>query len=77
MGQNMHFILFPAKDNKGKAIADATKEGSFKVIVGSEEFNFHLPLGSVMSPKYDPKTGEKFPGNYKYNPFTGTELISG
>ncbi len=26
--------------------------------------------------KYDPNTGEKFPGNYNYNPVTGIKLIT-
>ncbi|MHC5057648.1 MAG: hypothetical protein ACYTKD_23500 [Planctomycetota bacterium] len=76
MGQNMHFFVFPAKDRNGKAIADATKEGSLTIAVGKEEFAFRLPLGSVLPPKYDPKTREKFPGNYNYNPFTGTQLVT-
>jgi hypothetical protein len=74
MGQNMHFILFQSKDKGDRSIADAKRDGSFKVIVGSKEFKFRLPLGSVLPPKYDPKTGEKFPGNYNYNPFTGSKL---
>lgn len=77
MGENMHFILFQRKDKDGKPIADATKKGSFKVIVGSKEFEYRLPLGSVLPPKYDPETGEKFPGNYNYNPFTGRKLVMG
>jgi len=74
MGRNMHFLVFPAKDEKGEMIADATREGSFKVLVGKTDYAFRLPLGSLLPPKYDPRTGEKFPGNYNYNPFTGTKL---
>lgn len=74
MGRNMHFILFPAKGKGGVAIADATKEGSFTVVVGDKEFDYRLPLGSVLPAKHDPKTGESFPGNYHYNPFTGNKL---
>jgi hypothetical protein len=76
LGQNMHFILFPAKTKDGQPIADATKEGLLSIGLGDQQFKYRLPLGSVLPPKYDPKTGEKFPGNYTYNPFTGSELVA-
>ena len=37
-------------------------------------FIWWIPLGSLLPPKYDSETGEKFPGNYNYNPFTGIRL---
>lgn len=73
MGQNMHFILF--RDERGTPIVNAMGKGFFEVVLGEEEFRFRLPLGSLLPPKYDPDTGEKFPGNYNYNPFTGTKLV--
>jgi len=76
LGQNMHFYLFPSKNKDGQSIADPTKEGMLKVTLADNEFVYRLPLGCVLPPKYDPKTGEKFPGNYNYNPFTGTELTT-
>jgi hypothetical protein len=76
MGQNMHFILFQSKTKDGRSIADATGEGMLNIVVAEKEFKYRLPLGSVLPPKYDPKTGEKFPGNYTYNPFTGSKLVS-
>lgn len=76
MGQNMHFILFQSKSKDGRPIADPTKKGTFKVVVAEKEFKYRLPLGSVLPPKYDPKTGERFPGNYNYNPFTGSNLVN-
>ena len=35
---------------------------------------YRLPLGSLFPPAVDPKTGESFPGNYHFNPFTGDKL---
>ncbi|MHC4200585.1 MAG: hypothetical protein ACYSU0_11385, partial [Planctomycetota bacterium] len=31
LGRNMHFLVFPAEDKKGRPIADAKREGSFSV----------------------------------------------
>ena len=77
LGQNTHFLLFPAKSEDGRPVADPTSEGALYVVVGGKEFKYRLPLGSVLPPKYDPDTGERFPGNYSYNPFTGRELHTG
>jgi hypothetical protein len=76
IGQNMHFVLFPTKSADGRLVADPTSKGTLWVIVGGKEFRYRLPLGSLLSPKYDPGTGETFPGNYNFNPFTGTKLGS-
>jgi hypothetical protein len=74
MGQNMHFVLFPSKSVDGRLVADPASKGAFWVNVGGKEFRYRLPLGSLLPPKYDPGTGERFPGNYDFNPFTGTKL---
>jgi hypothetical protein len=74
LGQNTHFVLFPSKSNDGRLIADPRSNGMFWVFLAGKEFRYRLPLGSILSPKYDPGTGETFPGNYNFNPFTGTKL---
>lgn len=76
LGQNIHFLLFPAKDRQDRRIADAKREGGFSVKVGTATFKYRLPLGSVLPPKFDPKTGERFPGNYLYSPFTAVPLVN-
>jgi len=76
MGQNTHFILFGAKSAQGESIADATRPGSFQVVYENNPFSFRLPLGSILPPKFDPATRERFPGNYDYNPYTGARLIA-
>jgi hypothetical protein len=60
-------ILFPSKDKEGKAIADATKDGSFKIIVGSEEFKFRLSFGSVLPSEHDPMQ--------KFEKFLDTQIV--
>jgi hypothetical protein len=73
-GLHLGFILFPATDKEGRATVDPTKEGAFVVHVGEVEVRYKLPLGSLLPPAIDPKTRESFPGNYRFNPFTGTKL---
>ena len=74
IGQNMHFVLFPSKSADGRLVADPASKGTLWVLVGGKDFRYRLPLGSLLSPKYDPGTGETFPGNYNFNPYTGTKL---
>lgn len=76
MGKNMNFFLFPSKGKNGKPIADATSKDDFSVLLDGKNYEYHLPLESLLPPKYDPKTNEKFPGNYNYNPYTGHKLVS-
>ena len=74
LGENMHFFLFPSKNAKGKRISDARQTGVLTVNSGMTTATYRLPLGSVLPPRYDATTGEKFPGNYQFNPYTGAKL---
>ncbi|MBI4824671.1 MAG: hypothetical protein HY805_10665 [Nitrospirae bacterium] len=74
MGENMHFLLFPAKNKAGMQIANASQEGTFSISLGKREFKWRLPLGSLLSPKTCPKCGEKLSGAYKFCPYDGTRL---
>ncbi len=73
-GSGMNFILFRGVDEDGKRLLDPGVENRFEVNLYAEKFSFRLPLGSLLPDKYDPETGEIFPGNYNYNPYTGVEL---
>lgn len=73
LGQGMEFFVYPNK-RKGKLIIDPQKEGNFYFELFGEKYDWRLPLGSLLPPRIDPKTGETFPGNYKFNPYTGAEL---
>jgi len=73
-GQGMEFICFRNINPEGKKLLDPLGNGSFSVSLGNSAYRWRLPLGSLLSPKYDPQTGEEFPGNYIYNPFTGSML---
>lgn len=70
----MHILVFPGKDAAGKRFGDATAAGSLRFEMDGQQFVYRLPLGSLLKPKTDPGTGESFPGNYDYNPYTGAKL---
>ena len=74
-GQGMEFICFKGFNSKGERFLDPIGNISFSAKLGDGMFKWRLPLGSLLPPKYDPQTGENFPGNYIYNPFTGSKLL--
>ncbi len=74
MGENMHFFLFPSKDEQGNNIAVAKEEGTFSIKLDEREFIWKLPLGSVLPPKVCPVDGEELNGAWKFCPWHGAEL---
>lgn len=74
IGQNMYFFIFPAQDDVGTIIADPKQEGAFSVKLGTRDFKWKLPLGSLLPAKVCPTCNEKISGNYKYCPWDGTKL---
>jgi hypothetical protein len=74
VGQNLEFVVYPAKGADGKVLLDAAKPGNFTVKLFAQTSSWRLPLGSLLPARTDPKTGEQFPGNYSFNPFTGSKL---
>jgi hypothetical protein len=75
MGQHMEILVFPSVDKAGQPIADPKKDGSLTVHLGDLALRYRLPLGSILPPSLDPKTGESFPGSYHFNPYTGSKLV--
>jgi hypothetical protein len=75
VGQHMEILVFPSMDKAGQLIADPKKEGSLTVHLGDIALRYRLPLGSILPPSLDPKTGESFPGSYHFNPYTGSKLV--
>jgi hypothetical protein len=73
LGQAMEFIVFPAKAD-GKPLIDAAQAGTLQVTLYDQTYKWRLPLGSVLPARVDAKTGEEFPGNYQFNPYTGDKL---
>lgn len=74
LGKGMNFIVFPAKDGAGQHLVDVLGEGRLRVTLSGQEHTYRLPLGTLLQPMRDTRTGETFPGNYDFNPYTGTRL---
>jgi hypothetical protein len=74
LGLHLALIVFPGTEKGGRRTVEPTKEGAFAVHVGTVAVRYRLPLGSLLPPAIDKKTGESFPGNYRFNPFTGDKL---
>lgn len=73
LGQAMELVIFPAKA-EGKPLIDAMQTGVLQVTFFDQTYKWRLPLGSVLPARVDAKTGEEFPGNYQFNPYTGDKL---
>jgi hypothetical protein len=73
-GMKMNLFVFANADKSGDEIANPLKAGSFSVEMGEMEFQWRLPLGSLVPQKTCPVDGEKFSGAYKYCPYHGVEL---
>ena len=75
MGQHMEMLVFPSTDKSGNFIADPKSDGSLTLHLGDAAMRYRLPIGSILPPALDPKTGESFPGSYHFNPYTGSKLV--
>jgi hypothetical protein len=74
-GQHMEFLAFPSADKAGHSIADPKSDGSLTVHIGNVALRYRLPIGSMLPPSLDPKTGESFPGSHHFNTYTGSKLV--
>jgi len=72
-GEGMEFFVFDSKDKNGNRLLDPYKEMKFSFVT-DKKYNYRLPLAALLPDKFDPVTKEIFPGNYKFNPFTGVTL---
>lgn len=73
-GQNVLFVVFPAKGADGDKLIDPYKEGQLSFVENGHSFSWRLPLGSLLPAETCPKCGEVLPGNYKFCPYDGTKL---
>jgi len=70
VGGGLEFLVYSAIAD-GKPVIDAAMAGKLDVAFYGRNFVWHLPLGSLLPPRIDNKSGETFPGNYHFNPYTG------
>ena len=74
MGKNLHLFFFPVKGDDGKALFDVKSKGAVTVKVGTDEFRWRLPLGSLLPPKICSKCQEKCNGAWDFCPWCGNHL---
>lgn len=72
-GASMQILIYPAL-RAGKPLIDPSAAGTFRFTLYGQTFTWHLPLASLLPPKFDRGTHEQFPGNYDFNPYTGAKL---
>jgi hypothetical protein len=73
-GGSMVLVAYPAKVGE-QTLVEATRPGQFSYTLYDQTFHWRLPLGSLLPPRVDTKTGEEFPGNYLFSPYTGEPLV--
>ena len=74
VGQGLEFIAFDGRRADGGRLLDPRREESFAITYDGRRYDWRLPLGSLLPPAVDARTGERFPGNYRFNPYTGERL---
>ncbi len=74
LGQNLHFFLFPARNDAGDPIADARARGRFSVAVGKTELKWRLPVDALLPAKSCDECKQECKGSWKYCPWCGTKL---
>lgn len=74
-GQGLVFVCFQGKDDNGERLLAPKSSQTFVINYSEDIYNWRLPLGSLLPVKIDEVTGEEFPGNYIYSPFTANKLI--
>lgn len=74
VGKGLEFIAFDGRRPEGGRLLDPRREESFTITFDGRRYDWRLPLGSLLPPAVDAKTGERFPGNYRFNPYTGDRL---
>ncbi len=75
MGQGMHFFLFPANAKDGTPLADVSSNGLLKIKVGTDQYQWKLPLVSLLPLKICPVDSAEMQGDWKFCPHHGEKLI--
>ena len=73
-GDSMEFIVFKDADEHGNSIADPRSDLVTTLSFDKESFTWRLPLVSLLPLRVDAATGDTFPGDYAFSPFTGNKL---
>ncbi len=74
LGQNMQFLVFDDRDEKGKRIFDPYKENSIKLKVRSSMYEWDTALGALLKKKICPIDDEALNGKWNFCPVHGEKL---
>ena len=74
LGSQMQFLVYPGFDQKGKRVFDFDSDGLITLEYDKQVLTARTPLASTLAKKLDKDTTETFPGNFKFNPYTGKSL---
>src|SRR3546814_14095242 len=68
----MEFLIYPTPPNGNTKISVMDK-GWFSYMAFGNRFSFRTPVGSFLPDKIDMSTGDIFPGDYMFNPYSGAD----
>lgn len=70
-GEAFELVVFPDPETR---ISRATSPGQIHLQIADQTLAWRTPLAGLLPPVVDPSTGEQFPGNYVFNPYSGRRL---
>ncbi|WP_298514668.1 hypothetical protein [uncultured Kordia sp.] len=73
-GEQLEFHVFPKKAKDGTLIANPLSKGKFTVLLNKKEFDFMLPLSSMVEKKVCPEDDKLFNGTWNFCPIHGKKL---
>jgi hypothetical protein len=74
MGQGMHFYFFKIKDSNGANVINEYQKGRFTIKHSGKEFEYLLPLVTLLPSKKCPIDGAEMKGNWNFCPIHGVKL---
>lgn len=74
VGSAMEFVVFKDADEHGKSQMNVRAHTRAALDFDNDSFTWNLPSVSLLPTRVDPTTGDTFPGDFDYSPFTGHKL---
>jgi hypothetical protein len=74
MGEAVEPLAFKVSKKDVQSNELATSQGRMTLRLNGESFTWRLPLGSLLPPAVDTETGDEFPGDYRFSPYSGRPL---
>lgn len=74
IGRAMRFAAFKIPASEEEPRIDSAKASTVTLLLDGIPLVWHLPLAGAGPSAIDPDSGERFPGGYSFNPYTGAPL---